>query len=81
LSTFNHGSKAFERVKISLAHAHMVIPTERKALVQPQKSAQQRTLGMPVQTAPLQPSTSMQPVLTPANTVAYTDHRLNSRMK
>jgi hypothetical protein len=32
---FNHESKAFERVKISPAHAHMVIPTERKALVQP----------------------------------------------
>jgi hypothetical protein len=24
---FNHGSKAFERVKISPAHAHMVIPS------------------------------------------------------
>jgi hypothetical protein len=31
---FNHGSKAFERVKISLAHAHVVIATERKAPVQ-----------------------------------------------
>jgi hypothetical protein len=26
---FNHGSKAFERVKISSTHAHMVIPTEK----------------------------------------------------
>jgi hypothetical protein len=34
---FNHESKAFERVMISPAHAHMVIPTERKALVLPQK--------------------------------------------
>jgi hypothetical protein len=31
---FNHRSKAFERVKISPAHAHMVIPTKRKAPVQ-----------------------------------------------
>jgi hypothetical protein len=50
---FNHGSKAFERVKISPVHAHMIIPIGRKAPVQPQKSAQQSTLGMPVQTAPL----------------------------
>jgi hypothetical protein len=58
---FNHESKAFERVKINPAYAHMVIPTERKALVlpqkptpvQPQKSAQQMILGMPVQTTPL----------------------------
>jgi hypothetical protein len=28
---FNHESKAFERVKISPAHAHMVIPTERES--------------------------------------------------
>jgi hypothetical protein len=34
---FNHRRKAFERVKISPAHTHMVIPTERKALVQPQQ--------------------------------------------
>jgi hypothetical protein len=34
---FNHGSKAFERVKISPAHAHMVILTERKDLVLPKK--------------------------------------------
>jgi hypothetical protein len=45
---FNHGGKSFEIVKISPAHAHMVIPTERKAHVQPQKSAQQPTLGMQV---------------------------------
>ena len=69
---FNHGSKNFERVKISPAHAHMVIPTERKAPVPPQKSAQQPMLGMPVQTTPVQQSPSMQPVLTPANTVAHT---------
>jgi hypothetical protein len=34
---FNHGIKAFERVKISPVHAHMVIPMERKALVPPQR--------------------------------------------
>jgi hypothetical protein len=34
---FNHGSKNFERVKISPAHAHMVIPTEKIALIPPQK--------------------------------------------
>jgi hypothetical protein len=53
---FNHGSKAFERVKIIPTHAHMVIPTERKVLVppqkpthvQPQRSAQQPILGMPL---------------------------------
>jgi hypothetical protein len=54
---FNHESKAFERVKISPAHAHMVIPTERKAPVQPNKSAQKPTLGILVQTAALQHST------------------------
>jgi hypothetical protein len=69
---FNHRGKAFERVKISPAHAHMVIPIERKAPFQPQNLAQQPTQGMPVQTTPLQQSTSMQPVLTPANTVAHT---------
>jgi hypothetical protein len=59
---FNHESKAFERVKISPAHAHMFIPTEKRALIPPhnptfappQRSAQQPILGMPVQTAPLQ---------------------------
>jgi hypothetical protein len=45
---FNHGSKAFERVRISPAHAHMVIPIERKAPVPPQKPNPQPTLGMPV---------------------------------
>jgi hypothetical protein len=49
---FNHWSKAFERVKISPTHAHMVIPTERKAPVPPQKPAPQLALGMPMQTAP-----------------------------
>jgi hypothetical protein len=34
---FNHESKAFERVRISPAHAHMAILTERKAHVLPQK--------------------------------------------
>jgi hypothetical protein len=38
---FNNGSKAFERVKISPAHAHMVIPMERKALVPSQRLAPQ----------------------------------------
>jgi hypothetical protein len=69
---FNHGSKAFERVKISPAHADMVIPTERKAPVQPKKSAQQPKLGILVQTATLQHLTPMQLVLTLANTVAHT---------
>jgi hypothetical protein len=32
---FNHGSKNFERINIGPTHAHMVIPTERKALVPP----------------------------------------------
>jgi hypothetical protein len=58
---FNHGTKNFERVKISLAHAHMVILTEKRAPILPQKptpvppqrSTQQLILGMPVQTAPL----------------------------
>jgi hypothetical protein len=62
---FNHGSKAFERVKISPTHAHMVIPTEKRAPIPPQKptptpsqrSAQQPILRMPVQTAPLQQPT------------------------
>jgi hypothetical protein len=47
---FNHGNKAFERVKISHTHAHMVIAMERKALVPPQRSALQSNLEMPVQT-------------------------------
>jgi hypothetical protein len=34
---FSHGSKAFERVKISPAHAHMVIPTEKRAPIRPQR--------------------------------------------
>jgi hypothetical protein len=59
---FIHGSEAFERVKMSPVHAHMVIPIEikspflpqKQSPVQPQKSAQQQILGMPVQTAPLQ---------------------------
>jgi hypothetical protein len=34
---FNHGSKNFERIKISPAHAHMVIPTEKRAPILPQK--------------------------------------------
>jgi hypothetical protein len=34
---FNHASKAFERVKISPAHAHMVKPTKWKAPIIPQK--------------------------------------------
>jgi hypothetical protein len=57
---FNHG-KAFERVKINPAHAHMVIPTEkippipswRSNLAPPQRSAQPPVLGMPVPTASL----------------------------
>jgi hypothetical protein len=34
---FNHGSKDFERIKISPAHAHMVIPTEKRAPIPLQK--------------------------------------------
>jgi hypothetical protein len=76
---FNHASKNFERFKISLAHAHMVIPTEKRLSVPaqrpdptpPQRTAQQPILGMPIQTAPPQQSTTMQAVLTPANTVAH----------
>jgi hypothetical protein len=33
---FNHGSKAFEKVKISPAHARIVIRMERKAHVPPE---------------------------------------------
>jgi hypothetical protein len=69
---FNHRSKAFERVKISPAHAHMVIPMERKALVPPQRPAPHPIFGMPIQTTLLQQSTSVQLILTPANTVAHT---------
>jgi hypothetical protein len=36
---FNHRSKAFERVKISPAHAHMVIPTEKSAPIPPQTNS------------------------------------------
>jgi hypothetical protein len=36
---FNHGSKNFERVKISPAHAHMVIPTEKRAPIPPSGTA------------------------------------------
>jgi hypothetical protein len=76
---FHLGSKAFERVKIGPSHTHMVIPTKKALIlpqkpipIQPQRPAQQPILGMLVQTAVLQQSTSMQPVLTPANTVAHT---------
>jgi hypothetical protein len=69
---FNHGSKAFERVKISPVHTHMVISMERKAPVPPQRPAPQPILEMPIQTTPLQQTTSVQPILTPANTVAHT---------
>jgi hypothetical protein len=59
---FNHASKNFERFKISPAHAHMVIPTKKRLPIPPQRldptppqrSAQQPTLGMPMQTAPPQ---------------------------
>jgi hypothetical protein len=34
---FNHGSTTFERVKISPAHAHMVIPTEKRAPIPPHR--------------------------------------------
>jgi hypothetical protein len=34
---FNQRIKGFERVKVNPAHAHMVIPIERKDPVPPQK--------------------------------------------
>jgi hypothetical protein len=34
---FNHASKNFERVKISLDHAHMVIPTEKRPPIPPKR--------------------------------------------
>jgi cytoskeletal protein RodZ len=62
---FIHGSKNFERVRISPTHAHMVIltvkrppiPPQRPNPIPPQKSAQQPILGMSVQTTPLQQPT------------------------
>jgi hypothetical protein len=64
---FNHGSKTFERFNINPAHAHMVIPREKRPPIPPQRPnpilpqglAQQTTLGMPMQTAPPQQSTIM----------------------
>jgi hypothetical protein len=69
---FNHGSKAFERVKISRARAHMVIPIEKRAPIPPQKptptppqrSAQRLILEMSVQTPPLQQPTLEMPIQT-----------------
>jgi hypothetical protein len=69
---FNHGSKAFDRVKISPTSAHMVIPTKKRAPIPPQRphptppqrSAQQPILGMPVQTSPLQQPTLWMPIQT-----------------
>jgi hypothetical protein len=51
---FNHASKSFEGFKINPAHAHMVIPTEKRPPIPPQRpnpilpqgSAQQPMLGM-----------------------------------
>jgi hypothetical protein len=34
---FSHGSKTFERFKISPAHAHMVIPTEKRLPIPSQR--------------------------------------------
>jgi hypothetical protein len=34
---FNHGSKSFERFKINPAHTHMVIPTEKRPHIPPQR--------------------------------------------
>jgi hypothetical protein len=68
---FNHGSKAFKRVKISPAHAHMVIPIEKRVDVPPQKPAPQSILGQPIQTSPLQKATPLQPVITPAHTITH----------
>jgi hypothetical protein len=69
---FNHGSKTFERFKISPAHAHMVIliekipliPPQRPNPTPPQRSAQQSILGMPMQTTPQQQPTLGMPIQT-----------------
>jgi hypothetical protein len=69
---FSHGSKAFERVKISLALVHMVIPTDKRAPIPPQRpnptppqrSAQQPILRKPVQTTPLQQPMLRMPIQT-----------------
>jgi hypothetical protein len=69
---FNHGSKALGRVKISPAHAHMVIPTENRSLIpsqrpnptRPQRSAKQLILGMLVPTVSLQQPTLGMPIQT-----------------
>jgi hypothetical protein len=69
---FNHGSKTFERFKISPPHAHMVILTEKILSVPPQRPdptppqrlAQQPILGMPVQTALQQQPTLGMPIQT-----------------
>jgi hypothetical protein len=69
---YNYASKNFERVKISPAHTHMVIPTEKGPPIPPQrsnhtplqKSAQQPILRMPVQTAPQQQPTLGMPIQT-----------------
>jgi hypothetical protein len=41
---FNHGSKNFERVKISPAHAHMVILTEKRPTWSTSKAKSHSTL-------------------------------------
>jgi hypothetical protein len=69
---FNHASKNFERFKISLAHAHMIILTEKRLHVPPQRpdptppqiSAQQLILGTPMQNAPQQQPTHGMPIQT-----------------
>jgi hypothetical protein len=69
---FNHASKNFERFKISLAYAHMVIPIEKRLLVPPQRpdptppqrSAKQPILGTPMQTVPQQQPTLGMPIQT-----------------
>jgi hypothetical protein len=68
---FNQRIKGFARVKINPAHAHMVIPIERKAPVPPQKSAPRPIIGQPIQTTPLQQTTTLQPVMTLAHTVSH----------
>jgi hypothetical protein len=69
---FNHGSKTFERFKINPAHAHMVIPTEKRLPIPPQRpgptptrrSVHQPILKMPMQTTPQQQPTLGMPIQT-----------------
>jgi hypothetical protein len=63
---FNHGSKTFERFKISLAHAHMVIPIEKRFPIPPQRpnpTPSQRSAQQPILETPMQIDPQQQPTL------------------